>query len=121
MTLKPIEYYGAEDIEYPARPRRPYLTDRYDPVSIRQYADDLEAYTEAKAAHDVAMKDYRTAVNGRLAELVVDLAADYQITEAQAKVVFNMAWEDGHSSGVHEVVQRFEELVDMAMDFAKAG
>jgi hypothetical protein len=40
---------------------------------------------------------------------------------AQAGVLFNVAWEDGHSEGFYAVINRFEQLVEIIENFNRAG
>lgn len=117
MPLKSPEYYSGSDIETPVRPTKPMLLDRDDPDQIREYADRMESYHKNKEKYNEGNHEYRKMLSKRRAELVEDLAEEHEITLGQAKAVFEVAWEDGHSSGVGEVIQRFEELVEMAEQY----
>lgn len=121
MTLKSTDYYAGRDVAYPDRPSKPVVSDRESPAAIRAYADALEAYNEAMETYRADKDAYNATLRDRQAELVVDLAAEYDLSPDQATVIFRKAWEDGHSGGIGEVIMIFEELLDMVEAFNKAA
>lgn len=114
MTRKLNSYYQGEDIAAPVllpRPRSGKL-DRSDPQSLRIEADKMEVWLNEKAAHDARWRNYRLTLTVRRLELREDLAEENDLNSAQATVLFNIAWEDGHSEGIDSVIDRFEALAE---------
>lgn len=114
MTLRDADYYAGRDLTYPARPHKPSLASRSTPAGIRAYADVL--VRDVCAARDA----WSIAMRGRSDELAADLAAEYGLTEKQTAVLFSKAWEDGHSAGIQEVIDNFDELVGIVLRFNEA-
>tara|TARA_R110000850_G_scaffold19968_1_gene59767 strand:+ start:227 stop:661 length:435 start_codon:yes stop_codon:yes gene_type:complete len=122
MTRKTNSYYAGNDIERPIRTSKPAgLFDRNDPQSLRDYADKMEAWQIVNAEYDLKIVAYRQDIRARQAELCNDLADENDMTVPQASVVFNVAWEDGHSEGFSAVIDRFEELAELIVNFNQAG
>lgn len=118
--MKSVDYYNGEDIDYPERPSKPGAFDRNDPQSLRDFADRMEVFNERKDSYNQEMVAYRAEVRGRRDDLKEDLGASFDLSAAQTEVVFAKAWEDGHSSGVSEVINLFGELVDFVEAFNNA-
>lgn len=118
MALKEIVYYEGSGLVYPTRPVKPVIENKDSPTSIRKYADDLEVYTSERAKYDEDLKNHRLTKFKRCQELAEDLAVEYGISQNKANVLFDKAWEDGHSSGVQEVIRVFDELYDIADKFS---
>jgi len=108
--MKSIDYYSGVDLEFPIRPSKPGSFDRNDPQNIRDFADRMEAYLERDAEYRTEMVAYRETIKDRKNELCRDLGAQYNMNPAQAQLLFNKAWDDGHSAGIQEVVHNFDDL-----------
>jgi hypothetical protein len=121
MTLKTISYYAGDDIKMPTRLSKPGTFDRNDPQSLRDHADKIEEWQIVNAEYDLKIVAYRQDIRARQAELCNDLADENDMTVPQASVVFNVAWEDGHSEGFGAVIDRFEELAEIIENFNQAG
>jgi len=121
MTLKSADYYAGRDLVYPDRPRKPSMVGRNTPAEIRAYADELEAYEVAFAEARVKRDAYSAALRSRQEDLVLDLAGEYGLTSKQTAVLFSKAWEDGHSGGIQEVINLFDELVNIVLRFNNAA
>lgn len=120
MTLRDADYYAGRDLPYPTRPSKPFLPKDATPTEVRAYADALEAYNEAMVTYRDDMDAYNAGMRLRQSDLHVDLAAEYDLTPGQTAVIFSKAWEDGHSGGITEVINLFDELVDMVSRFNQA-
>jgi hypothetical protein len=122
MTLKSNNYYAGDDIQRPIRTSKPAgVFDRNDPQSLRDYADKMEAWQIVNAEYDLKIAAYRRSQQSRRNELQRDLGIENNLTMAQAGVLFNVAWEDGHSEGFYAVINRFEQLVEIIENFNRAG
>lgn len=122
MTLKTNSYYAGDDIQRPIHTSKPSAAfDHNDPQSLRDYADKMEAWQIVNAEYDLKIVAYRQDIRARQAELCNDLADENDMTVPQASVVFNVAWEDGHSEGFSAVIARFEQLAELIVNFNTAG
>jgi hypothetical protein len=118
--MKSIDYYNGVDLEFPIRPSKPGSFDRNDPQNMRDFADRMEAYQERDVEYRADMVAYRAEVRGRRDDLMEDLGRNFDLTSAQTQVVFTKAWEDGHSSGITEVINLFGDFVDLIESFNNA-
>lgn len=113
-----FDYYSGVDLVYPQKPSKPSLSRNPSASEAREYADDLEYYETAMEEYKSDRAWYSTQQNNRLLELQTKLRDEYGITEAQMFILWNKAWEDGHSEGVQRVVGIFDELYSVASQFA---
>jgi hypothetical protein len=121
MTRKTNSYYAGDDIKMPTRLSKPGTFDRNDPQSLRDHADKIEEWQIVNAEYDLKIVAYRQDIQARKAELRYVLADENYMNIAQATVLFNVAWEDGHSEGFSAVIDRFEELAEIIENFNQAG
>jgi hypothetical protein len=113
------DYYSGRDLTYPKRPSRPSALPRNATAAeVRDYADQLEFYEAELESYKDVKAYYNETINRRTKELQTKLRDDYDITEAQLFVLWNKAWEDGHSEGFQRVVGIFDDLYDLASEFA---
>ena len=113
-----FDYYGGKDLHYPNKPTKPRLSSVPTAAQARAYADELEAYEIKLKQYRDCCEDYTRSLNGRLFELKTRLRDEYDITEAQMHLLWARAWEDGHAEGLHLVADIFDELYDLASQFA---
>lgn len=115
------DYYSGRDLEYPRLSvKRPIWKAKPTPAEARAYADGLEAYEAAKPAYDVAVSEYNEKINERLAAFRNELKIDYCLTDAEFAAIWTVAWDRGHASGLSEVVNEFDDLFNVAINFYKA-
>jgi hypothetical protein len=110
-----------ENVYYSGGPCKPILLDRENPALLRDHADAMEAWTSSIDMWGELKDAYRRSLRSRRNELQRDLAIENDMTVTQAGVLFNVAWEDGHSEGIAEVVYRFDQLVEIIENFTQAG
>lgn len=63
------------------------------------------------------MSDYRNARDQRMQELHDRLMKNYDLNRPQFNLLWQCAYEDCHSEGLQSVVQSFDNLYDLCMDF----
>ena len=114
-----LDYYNGRDLVYPKSPIKPRLSPKADSEEARNYASALAAYERAMIVYREQADEYRVQSNQRLAELRDRLRDDYDLTQAQFDLLWHKAWEDGHASGLHEVLYHFEDLYELAAKFAE--
>ena len=113
-----LDYFNGRDLIYPASPKKPLLVKDATAAQVREYADQLEVYEAEMVKYRGHREWYNTETNRRLQELRDRVRDDYDITQAQFDLLWNRAWEDGHSSGLHEVLSHFDDLYELATKFA---
>lgn len=114
-----FDYYSGKDLIWPKKPTKPTLIGRDpSPTELRAYADDLEVYQAKMVGYNEDISFYKQTLNTRQLELQTKLRDDYDITEAQMFILWRKAWEDGHSQGFRRVVEIFDELYELASEFA---
>lgn len=114
-----LYYYSGRDLKHPDRVAKPRLSANPTPAEARKYADELEAYEPKNKEYNRLVSEYHNTIRNRQVELKNKLCDDYGITPKQCEILWDAAWEEGHSSGIHEVIHYFDEYYNMAMAFAK--
>lgn len=113
-------------LEYPAKPASPDLL-RKAAGSLTK--EERSILPQTKRVYDQAVKDYETKKltyqtdNARLIEKFDrDLAKEYGVAYSSELfgIIYEKAWEHGHSAGYSEVANYFEEFVAFAAKIKKA-
>ena len=119
MKALDFDYYGGRDLTAPKMPCKPVRLGLNPTVSqARDYADALELWEAEMVSYRAERALYQDQMNTRLRELQTKLRDEYDITEAQQFILWNSAWRDGHSEGLNRVVDIFNELYEVASEFA---
>jgi hypothetical protein len=113
-----FDYFSARDLRSPTKPAKPILGRDPTAIEARAWAEALEEYEREFEAYKENLVWYKNQITTRRNELMTQLRIDYGITEGQFTILWNKAWEDGHSEGLERVVDIFEELYSIARDFA---
>lgn len=101
---------------YPQAPRKPRLSAGATPAEVRAHADALEAYDEAMKKHRDAMAGYYARTAALEAEFRLDLESAFDMVgHAKADLLYAKAWQRGHSGGLHEVAQEYNDLVELVI------
>lgn len=114
-----FDYYSGRDLTYPARPKRPTLAPKHTSQDARVYADAMEQFESELVNYHAEMSDYNTKTQARQQELKDTLRDINDLNENQFNLLWNFAWEEGHSAGLSEVVNWFNEYYDLATQFVK--
>lgn len=110
VVLKEIEA-AEEALVYPARPEKPTKDEK---ESNAAYGARLDVYEEQKHAYRVAVENYRDRLGTIGAEFKTKMAKALGIADhPKAKLLMQIAWEHGHSSGYREVAIYAEELAEL--------
>jgi hypothetical protein len=98
------------NMPYPSRPKKPVLKDQ-TPAAARAYADELEAYAEDVKQYEEERRAYG-AESARLeAKFRDDLEAEHDTKgHPKADMLYSMAYDRGHSAGMSEVANYYDEL-----------
>lgn len=116
--MKNFEYYAGDDLDFPTRPRKPIMPEKPTSTDVRQYADKLEEYEIDFKKYSKLKNEYYEILNTRAVEFRNDIHSEYcpEFSDAAFSVVFNKAWEDGHSEGHYRVVEIVDELTDLVLE-----
>ncbi len=119
-----LDYYSGKDLTYPMRPKRPTLAAMHTSQDARDYADAMGAFELELVNYYAEITDYHTKSMARQQELKDTLRDDYDLNDEQFSLLWNFAWEvcslggiEGHSAGLSEVVNRFENYYDLVNQF----
>jgi hypothetical protein len=88
------------------------------PTELRAYADELEVDQAKMVDYYEHVAFYIQTMTSRELELKTKLRDGYDITEAQMFILWNKAWQNGHSEGFRRVVEIFDDLYELASEFA---
>lgn len=104
--------------KYPNRLEMPRLIcNTPTKAEIMEYLRDKETFDKAKVEYERNRAAYQEGEAERLRQFKVDLFAAYGVTgHPKAERAFSLAWELGHSAGLHETETFFSDLVDLIKD-----
>ena len=111
-------YYEGEDLKYYSKPTKSTLSRNPNSVEALAYAEALADYERELESYNDSCVYNGAQKNNRMNQLRETIQADYDISEAQFFVLWSVAYEDGHSEGLQQVVNRFDEYYEMASAFA---
>lgn len=114
-----FDYYSGRDLTYPKSPKKPWLNSRNPSADDAiDYAKALKQYEQAMVGYRELANAYNDQMNKRMKEFQDRLRDECDLSQAQFNLLWAKAWEDGHSAGLNEVFYHFEELYELATEFA---
>ncbi len=113
-----FDYYGGKDLHLPIKPTKPVLDRNADSVEALAWAEALVDYEHELKSYEEDFAYYRAQKRLRMTALQDQLRDDYDITTGQFSILWQKAYDDGHSEGLRRVVEIFDELYDVASQFA---
>ena len=103
-------------MEYPKAPAKPVLVKNATPTEIRAYADAIELYDAAYDVYKSARIAYSAETTAKHNQFRSDLETEYRTTgHPKANLLWTMAWDEGHSSGLNEVFNWYDRLSDLVI------
>lgn len=116
-------YYEMKDVDYPIKPRKPALPcDKDGPEAFREYATKLEEWESLLEEYKEKRSSIQKLETERTQEFKEELFSLYAFagTSREAfEIIFQKAWEDGHSDGLHSVTHHVDELCEFVYDIFK--
>lgn len=102
-------------------PQRPVMPEVFQKRVKDISADDLTQAAEAKARYDIDIKAYEEqklqywqSERDGIARLRVDLEQEYGMSgHPKADLLWHKAWEQGHSCGLYDVTQCYDDLSEL--------
>lgn len=117
-------YYELEDVDYPVRPGKPKIPAIKDgPEAFREYATKLEEWESLSAEYESKRKDIQKLRVERMQEFKEELFSLYAYAGTSREtfdVIYQKAWEDGHSCGLYSVANCVNELCGFVDDIIKS-
>ena len=107
-------YYEMKDVEYPIKPRKPALPcDKDGPEAFREYAIKLEEWESLLEEYTEKRNSFQKIATERMQEFKEELYRVYappKLREKVFEVIYQKAWEDGRSDGLHSVADCVDDL-----------
>lgn len=105
-------YYN---ISYPVRPVRPATISLKSAADYRLYADLITSYENEVVEYTNAREAFNAARNELMNVWNAKLRAEYShLNDLTYDAVYAKAYEDGHSSGLHEIRNSMDDIADFA-------
>jgi len=114
-----FEYYSGAYLTVPTKPVKPVLGRNPTAVDARAFADALEEYEREYKGYQEDLSWYRGEKSNLLTAFRDKLCSDYNLSDKAFDLIWAKAWERGHSSGLHEVYQEFDDLHDFIQEWDK--
>ena len=102
-------------LPYPSQPKAPTLLRDLDYIEVNKLASDIY---EAKMIEFVKIRQaYQVDKDEKMKRFKND-ALDYcgLSNHPKADKIYSYAWAEGHSSGLHEVLSKLEEIAELFLD-----
>jgi len=101
--------------KYPTRLSIPQLVSNTPTeAEINKYLSEVKEFDKAKVEYAKNLAAYQEAEAERIRQFKVDLFVAYGVTgHPKAERAFNLAWDFGHSGGLHEVELYFSTLATL--------
>lgn len=104
------------DIPKPVKPSVP--TDLLDVKALNEYTEKVKEYNIDLQKYKEKEKEFKEKQNEAKIRYMNDLAKENGIDDLPKEIqqmVFNKAYEDGHSSGYYEVASIYAELAEFVL------
>jgi len=113
-----LNYFAGQDIPVPSMPAKPTLPYPATSEQALEYAYQLQNYENLVTEYHICCDEYHQQLNSRMDKLKFKLRTDYGITQAQFDLLWDRAQECG-DQGLHTVVLLFDDLYELASEFAE--
>ena len=114
-----FDYYSGKDLTLPKHPKRPTLPAKHTSQDARDYADAMAQFESAMVEFHAEISDYNAKSRARQQELKDTLRDVNDLNEDQFDLLWNFAYDAGHSEGLQRVVYEFEEYYNLVSQFIK--
>lgn len=114
-----FEYYSGQMLRMPEKPVKPRLERNPSSIEARAYADALEEYEREMKSYNEDLGWYRAEKANLLVKFRDKVRSDYGLSESAFSVIWNEAYNRGHSGGLHEVYHEFDSLFEFLIKWGK--
>lgn len=123
LTLD-YSYYELKDVEYPTKPRKPTLPSvMAGPEAFRKYATKLGEWESLLEEYKEKRNSIQKLEAERMQEFKEELFSLYAYdgtSRETFEIIYQKAWEDGHSHGLWFVAEGVNELCGFVDDIIKS-
>lgn len=116
-----FEYYSGDMLRMPEKPTKPRMERNPTSIEARAYADALEEYESALASYNEDLGWYRSEKAGLLIKFQDKVRSDYGLSNEPFSVLWNEAYNRGHSGGLQEVYNEFDSLFEFLIKWGKVA
>jgi len=104
-------------MEYPARPKKPYLPREHTSEDAELYAFELKNWEKDIEEYRERIKVFNAETRRLEDQFKHDALDDVGLlNHPKADKIYSKAWEDGHSSGLYSVYQELCDLAELFLD-----
>lgn len=102
--------------EYPSKPKSPILLSKHNSLDVKRYASELEKYEFEIEKYKEELNlfhEKRNSIEDIIILFIKIQSGLNTIPEKSRQKVYDMAYENGHSSGYYQVYQELVDLVEL--------
>lgn len=114
-----FDYYAGRHIKLREKPKKPFLGKNPSAIEARAFADALEDYERELESYKEDQSYYRSQLSVLALEFEDKLKKDYGLCDQEYQVLWNEAWDRGHSAGLEEVYSEFDSLFHFVKKYIK--
>ncbi len=112
-----FDAYKVTSVQYPAMPHKPTLKHHPTAAEARAYADAKDEYDKQMVTHREAVKAYHIEEGRLMDQFRKDAIEEAGLTgHPKADKAFALAWQEGHASGLSDVMTHLYELAELLKD-----
>ena len=113
-----VQYHMGPYPKCPIKPTKP--VDMLDVNALKTYTEEVEKYNIEIAKYNDIVSKRREKEKELDKKFKQHLAEDnnkyYGFSDEICELIYNKAYDDGHSSGLHEIASKYEELSEFVKD-----
>jgi flagellar biosynthesis/type III secretory pathway protein FliH len=103
-------------VEYPDRPKRPFLSNKPGSVAAAKYAEELALYENENAEYLESIKlarEHNRKIDQLIEAFIREESGLNTIPEQYRDKVYRHAYQTGHSSGFSEIYNHLLDLIEI--------
>ncbi len=116
-----FEYYSGKHLRYPSKPSKPTISRNPSAIEARAWADALEDYEREIETYNEELSWCRSESSRLQTEFMDKLKKDCGLSDKAFDLIWDKAWERGHSAGLQEVYQEFDDLFGFLIKWSKVS
>lgn len=113
-------------VSYPSNDIKPHKKDFYTKIKLssgeKKVLDNIKyetALDKWKVSFNKKILDYRESANNGIKLFKLDLFKEFDLSPEIHEIVYNEAYDRGHSSGLHEIYSHYENLIEFVLKIEK--
>lgn len=116
-----FKYYSGEMLRMPEKPVKPKISLNPSATEARAWAEALEEYESEMKSYDEDLGWYKSEKKVLMTKFQDKLRSDYGLSESAFSVLWNEAYNRGHSGGLYEVYHEFDSLFEFLIKWGKVS